>query len=439
MIFGSRLAKTEAQACRALDRMLIGQEVGGEGQRDGSALTKLVSDATQSMVVAGMLSRDDEGRLKATRLGRIAVRFQLSPETVLAWNRLCEKLTDPCFFDLLLSVCGSPDFTGGMRCEAEHVGGLQEAFDREPSAIRGWVKGERGEVLPARGRGLVVAVQRAVALRAWTKDGDVDAAAAHARCQPHEVEEVRKEALRLLQALQALVTSSIAEGSSDAAEAPEGALQLKLVALRAMVSAGMDGEQATLALVDRIGPVMARRLVQAGIADVEDLALAEEDRLANVEGVSLKRALRWKEDAGQWTERGGAFMFRGGQSRSGSSTDGTAAERMARGLDYFRWLRASQLQVELVCEGSWKVSGGAEEHLVMHNHGKGYTCGCKDAGKGRLCKHQIAVRHATWRMAPRWSTRRQRPMPGARRARSGGTTRRLRSSGRSTWWEATRS
>lgn len=395
VIFGSRLARTEVQACRALDRMLIGQEMGGEGQRDGSALTKLVCDATQSMVVAGMLSRDDEGRLKATRLGRIAVRFQLSPETVLAWNRLCERLTSPCFFDLLLAVCASPDFTGGMRCEAEDLALLQAAFDREPSAIKGWAKDERGEVLPVRGRGLVVAVQRAVALRAWTRDGDAEAAAVEARCQPHDVEEVRREALRLLQALQALVGSRIDQAATgNEADVKDGDLQLKLLALRAMVSAGMDGEQATLALVDGIGPVMARRLVQAGISDVEDLALADEQDLSQVEGVSLRRALCWKEDAEQWIAKGGAFMFREAPSQAASRTDGTTAARMARGLDYFRWLRASQLQVELAGERQWKVSGGAEAHLVLHNQDEGYTCDCKDAGKGRLCKHQIAVRHA---------------------------------------------
>jgi helicase len=252
-------------------------------------------------------------------------------------------------------------------------------------------------MLPVKGRSLVGAVKGALALRAWTRLGDFEEAGVVASCQAHEVEEVKKEALRMLQAMSALVASGIDEGAaSQADDVPRkpSALECKLMALRAMVSAGLDDEQATLAMVDGIGPVLARRLIAAGVNDIEDLALAEVSDLAAIQGVSSRRAEQWLTEAAGLVALGGAFRFREAH-RAQSSTDGTDEQtraRRAEGLDYFRWMRAGQLRVASPRDGAWSVKGGAQEHIVSVTGGR-YACDCLDAGKGRLCKHVIAVRH----------------------------------------------
>lgn len=346
-----------------------------------------------------MLRRDEEGRIKATRLGRIAVRFQLSPETVTAWACLIEQVADPTFFDLLLAVCASPDMNGSLRCELEYVARLQAGLDAEASAIKGVQEKDRPRMLLSRGRSLVGAVQAALALRAWTRLGDFVEAGAAAACEPHEVEELKKEALRMLQAMSALVSSGLDEkaGDKEAGEKRERSdLEWKLMALRAMVSAGLADEQATLAMVEGIGPVLGRRLIAAGINDVEDLALADLDALLSVDGVSTKRAQQWLDAAGELVGAGGAFRFREAPRQVQGSVDGTEGEAgpmVAAGLDYFRWLRASSLKVDEAGADRWLVSGGSQPHQVLAMDGS-YSCDCRDAEKGRLCKHAIAVRHA---------------------------------------------
>lgn len=399
VVFGSRLASTQQQACRVMAGMFMAVELNQGRQSAGASkpLEDKVAEAVSAMVAAGMLRRDDEGKIKATRLGRIAVRFQLSPETVIAWAALVAEVDEPTFFDLLLAVCASRDMNGALRSEIEDLQALQAGLDAEASSIKVMQAKDSLRMLPVKGRSLVGAVKGALALRAWTRLGDFEEAGVVASCQAHEVEELKKEALRMLQAMSALVASGIDEGAASQADGlprKPSALECKLMALRAMVSAGLDDEQATLAMVDGIGPVLARRLIAAGVNDIEDLALADVSDLAAIPGVSGRRAEQWLTEAAGLVELGGAFRFREVHRAQGSrdGTDEQARARRAEGLDYFRWLRAGELSVASARDGAWSVEGGAQEHIVAVTGGR-YACDCLDASKGRLCKHVIAVRH----------------------------------------------
>jgi hypothetical protein len=177
-------------------------------------------------------------------------------------------------------------------------------------------------------------------------------------------------------------------------------------AVVAMVCAGLDDAAATLAQIDGIGPVLARRLRDdAGVADVEDLAVADPAELAaRVRGLSASRAARWIEDAAGFVVQGGAHRFRE------IAGDGSAATRpdVARGLDPSRWTRAKALAVRVIEPGArWLVEGGAEPHVVQiqpaDDAGAGgeaamearrWGCDCADWVRGRLCKHVVAVRAA---------------------------------------------
>lgn len=55
------------------------------------------------------------------------------------------------------------------------------------------------------------------------------------------------------------------------------------------------GESEPVEVIDGIGPVYARRLTEAGIADVDSLAAANPDRIAEAAGVSAARARNWIE------------------------------------------------------------------------------------------------------------------------------------------------
>ncbi|MBK6616437.1 DEAD/DEAH box helicase [Ottowia sp.] len=385
VVYGSRLAGNEAQAARVMGRMLLGQSL------DKHALKRLVDESTSEMIRAGMLSRDDGGVVRATRLGRIAVRFQLGPRTVISWAEFVAAVPEPCLLDILLVACASEDFNGRMRCEREEVERIQVALDSEPMALRALTPASLGRCLASKGKDLAGAARTAIALRAWSRLGDMDDAADLVGGLSHEVDECRKEALRMLHAMRAMVTSLSQSQPAETGGLNEGVLAKKLAALTSMVSVGMDGEEATLAMVEGVGPVLARRLVDAGIGDIEALAQADTSMHAVIQGVSKLRFARWIDEATTLlAQEGGAFAFR--EVAGLHATVSRSTSTVASGLDYFRWKRAATLEVDASQDGAWLVSGGSSPHRLHLADGT-LACDCADAAKGRLCKHQIAVRH----------------------------------------------
>lgn len=381
--FGSRMALKTEQAQRIMANTLMGQaHTPGE-------IAKKVDASVAEMVRADMLDQNELGYIRATRIGRIATRFQLTAKTVISWKRLEASLPDATLFDLLVAMCAAPDFTARLRVDHDDVVLLQDAIDREPMQLRTLTEVVRKSVMGQSGKDLIGAVRTALVLRAWTRLGDVDEAAELFGAQTHEVEEARKEAVRLLQAFSAMVNSKPRK-VADEGLADEAGLVEKAGALCAMVCAGLDDEGATLALIDGVGPVMARRLVGAGFEDIETLAQADPSEVAAVDGISFNRAGKWIEQAGELVTKGGAFRYREVCKEYGQTTG--SRNGLARGLDFYRWMRAKDLTVEVI-GAQWEVTGGSEPHSVMVAADGLLECDCADARKGRLCKHKIAVLH----------------------------------------------
>lgn len=59
------------------------------------------------------------------------------------------------------------------------------------------------------------------------------------------------------------------------------------------------GGTPTVDSIDGIGPVFAKRLTEAGLGDLGKLASASPDRVAEAAGVSVARANKWIDLAGQ--------------------------------------------------------------------------------------------------------------------------------------------
>jgi helicase len=380
--FGSRMALKKEQAERILAKSFFAQ-----GLAPGW-LTKRVDKSINEMVLAGMLECNEEHYIRATRLGRVATRFQLTPKTVMAWSRLEELLPEATLFDLLLAICASPDFTARMRVDHGDLPTLQTAVDAEPMQIRLMTETTRNKILGTSGKELVGSLRTALSLRAWTRLGEIEDAASMFGCLDHEVEEARKEAVRLLQAFAAMVSAKPRQVAGQGMPQDVGLVE-KASALTAMVCAGLDDEQATLALISGIGPVMARRLAGAGFSDIEALAQADPNDVAQIDGISLKRATKWISEADDFIGKGGALRYREVCNQQ-VSTGGRI--KLMPGLDYYRWIRAMSLKVEAVGP-SWNVTGGSEQHLVTKEAQAKYRCDCMDAKRGRLCKHRIAVMH----------------------------------------------
>jgi helicase len=85
-VVGSRVALRDAHVQRVLARSLLGCTLAPHVMADR------VDHSLGAMVRSGMLERDDDGPLRATRLGRIATRYLLTPATVTAWRQVEQQL-----------------------------------------------------------------------------------------------------------------------------------------------------------------------------------------------------------------------------------------------------------------------------------------------------------------------------------------------------------
>lgn len=341
---------------------------------------------------AGMMEAQDEGALRATRLGYLAVRHQLSPETVIAWRDLindCAELgREPTFMDVLIAIAGSADFNNRTRADADDLPVLATALNQEPMVLKGVpISDWSPTYAQASGKALVFAVKTALAMRAWTRTGDAEQAAAAVQGQAHEVEEARKETCRLIAAFRAVIALLKGEPREDAPLPDEADLAERMQALGAMIATGMNEQNASLALVEGIGPVWARKLVAANVEDIEDLAQSSADEIVALGGISQARAEAWIDAATRLIEAGGAYRYREAAVRNEVFAAG-------EGIDYYRWMRAATLEVAWVSSTHAIVTGGSAPHQVVKQAAQ-WACDCGDAATGNvLCKHVIAVRHA---------------------------------------------
>jgi helicase len=384
----SHLATTPEQLARVFARSL-------------SATQRRLPDVRQAidtMLAAGMLAetRDGDGpaRLVATRLGSIAVRHFLAPETVLMLSRTlaADDALNYTFLDLLLlaALHVEPRLT----VDFEELEQLGAALRTERSTLLAAGLSDLLGRLDLPPSTLLSTIKSALVVRAWTRLGSAAAVADELDCIESDADRVVEATHRVLLAMAAI--AAVEENSEPCVSPAEtSSLTERLKALARMVAAGLDSGPATLTLIEGIGPIMARRLMEAAvdgvaIADVETLALAEPSDLAEVEQLSAARAERWIARAQALIAAGvSARRYEEFDAPRASIAENTSAQRPRAG-DY-RLLRALQLQVHADGE-RYVVSGGSEPRVVRFA-GSGWRCDCPDeTAPGGLCKHILAVR-----------------------------------------------
>jgi helicase len=340
------------------------------------------------MIAAGMLSWSGAEaaapmRLKATRLGRVAIRHFLAPATVLLFRRVLTASADWSFFDLLLVAAASEDCEPILPVDYEELETLADRLSRERSLLLRRPRKEMAGLLGIDGKRLLAAFKTALAAREWTRSGDAEAVAKGLSCYPFEVRRLQESMERLLTGMAAAQEPPKPEPTP--APADEVAVRERLRVLQRMVAAGLDEEVVTLTLVPGIGPRLARRLHAAGVGDIEALAQSTAQELASVRGLSARRAGRWIDTATRLVPICSAFRYREhGPANVVRSPDWPVE------IDPYRLRRALDLKVRDGGE-SFEVTGGLEPHLVRLR-GPSFECDCPDRAVGNLCKHILAVR-----------------------------------------------
>ena len=313
----------------------------------------------EKMCEAGMLEQVQENeekrgwvRLRATRLGKVAARHMLAPETVLLLRRVLESGQELSFYDLLLVAASAPDCEPVLPVDFEELDALASSVSREVSYVLRLSRTQIAELLGVDGKRLLSALKMAVVVRVWTRTSDAAEVADEYDCYPFEVNRLRESFERLL--LAACAVLGRAEGDVQSLLASDiPSLRERLCTLGHMVSSGIDESAATLALIDGIGAKLARRLQEAGMFDIEDLAVAEPEELSSVRGVSEERAERWISAAADIIQSRPASAYK----ENGSSAS-LALVCWPSGIDPYRLRRALDLSVEKAASDIYTVTGG---------------------------------------------------------------------------------
>lgn len=381
----SGLCRTREQLCRLFDGSLAARQ---------KKLPK-VKQVIDTMERAGMIEevREEDGpaRLRATKLGRIACRHLLSPESVLLMKSVLDRtaMTEDSslslsYFDYLLVVAACQDCGPILQVGFEELDHLAGLLSTERSGLLQEVALAE-EVLGVSGKRLLGLIKTALALRCLTRVGGHELVAESVGCYTFEVAMLQESAERLLLAMAEVFAGGDKEFTGECTGGE------RVAALARMVGNGLDESKATLTLVEGIGPKYAGRLAAIGINDIEDLANAESVDLVGVRGLSEDRAARWIAEAEEIVKGKSAYYFDDAEvsvPHVGSEWPGWGSD-----IDPYRLRRSMDLSVDgpRAPGNVYLVQGGLDPHLVTIS-GCQVACDCPDHEKGNCCKHILAVR-----------------------------------------------
>jgi helicase len=352
-----------------------------------------IDAAISEMLRAGMLSEDErekeetgEQRLRTTRLGRIAIRHMLRPQTILSFREFLLLEAEFTHFDLLVIAACTDDCEPILPVDFEELELLEDRLSKCRTHLFQKPKEDWRQLTTKRGKRLLTALKAAVVLLHWTNTGDIEAVSTEHDCYAFELLRLCESMDRLLLAAAAVdeLTHPPANGPSEESRGGEP-VNPRIQLLRQMVLNGVDEQAAELTCVGGIGAKWARKLVNAGITGLLDLATSRAILLRELNGLSEKRAQTWIDSARKLTK-----------TRSCKDVDRSAPFVRTKpvgfelSVDPYRLRRALDLEVRPTDSRSWTVTGGLEPHRVASE--PDLCCDCPDHAKGHVCKHLLAVR-----------------------------------------------
>ncbi|AMA10654.1 DEAD/DEAH box helicase [Picosynechococcus sp. PCC 73109] len=324
--------------------------------------------------------------LRVTRLGRIAVRHQLSPQTILLFKNLFIQEPQWTFLDFLIGIASSIDCEPLLPIDFEDLLNLESSLNQETSYLLELNYSQLSQLLGIRGKRLLSVLHTALTIRRWTRLGDSEAVAKTSNCYCSEVLRLQESGIRLLQAF-SQVYQLFLESQEKEIHSDQHFQLAKLKRLTKMLEEGLNEEIVTLTLIEGIGSKSALKLSSVGIQDIEALSLADAEDIANLKGIAFRRAKDWIEKATQIVNEGiSAYLFR---EEKGIPLIELSA--FPQDIEPYRLRRALSLQVKSPKTYEYEVTGGLDPHRIqfIRDH---YECDCADCAKGFLCKHILAVR-----------------------------------------------
>ena len=355
-----------------------------------------IAQVLEELIDTGMLQHTIQAVtnapiLKATKLGRIAVRQMLNPATLSHLAEVSQRVEveQYTYLDLLLCIAYTPDCQPLLQVNFEALDQLSAALGKERSFLLS-NSHIRLSQHGGSGKKTLATIKTALVLRAWTRTGDQTQVAEEFGLYPFELRRLLEQMERILTAWSALLhkpkeDATTEEQQEDEEETPT--LVHKVASLQQMLSYGIHEEAVTLTLLPNIGGTLAKRLLENGISDLEELAEAEPEELAQIKGISFKRAESWIELAGIQAKTQSAYFFR----ETGPILQPKPIH-WPSSLDPYRFRRALDLAVKDKGNNLYEVTGGLEPHRIELRPPNNLYCDCMDFEKGNICKHILATR-----------------------------------------------
>jgi helicase len=342
-----------------------------------------------TLIEAELIVENASDILHPTKVGWTAVRHQLSPATAKHLLELRPRdnahiLTD---FDLLLHHCWDSELQPQLPASNEIVESLEAQIAQIPSH---YLDSPPPTSLTPR----ACAAGVLMATLAWsvTQGEDAENLCEALDIYPSDAEVLRQSLVRLLRASAELhaaadpVTDPTKQRLRDQITGPSLTSRIRRLCIQ--LEHGLPGDAAYLTLIPGCGGKLARRLLDAGIGDLEELCVQDAMDLAKIPGIGHRRAEAWIEAAEGLVKQLEPSPIRLPAKRS---------RTIAVPLDWPQDIDPGRLQraCSLVVDGGpihYWVSGGAEEHIVQSD-----SCDCADftqRGPNWWCKHRLAVQLA---------------------------------------------
>ena len=353
--------------------------------RQDTSIADRFPGCIDDLLEAGMMKEDESGILHPTPVGWIAVRHQLSPATTKHLLDLAEfeaqQLTD---FDLLLHHCWDPDLQPRLPVAIEAVEALEQLIRPVPSHL---LDKTPPSSLPPR----ICAAGVLMSALAWqyVEDGDIDNVCERLDIYLSDAQVLRQSLVRLLNASADVhaatdpLTDVAQQRQRERFYGPALSSRIRRLALR--LEHGLSRDAVYLTQLPGCGGKLARRLLEAGINDLEHLCGLNPSDLSSIRGIGPKRAHTWIDSAEVLIKE---LDIEDPPSPPVCPRSVATPSDWPPEIDPGRLQRATALRVTGDDNTHW-VSGGAEEHCV-----EGEACDCADFrqhGSGWWCKHRLAV------------------------------------------------